>query len=168
MRKIDIAHSGQTVVEALEQLIVAIKQARRMKEDAVLVVHGFGASGVGGVIKAAVMAELPRLAGIYGFEAFTSDSARARLPPHVDSYARRINPGSSLLVFRRARADKEPERDFRPNFRNLKKVRVPPPANPSGHRPAGCRHTDRQLISRGPAGNTYRCRTCGTRFLVYA
>lgn len=32
MRKVDIAHSGQTVVEAMEQLKVEVKNARRDRE----------------------------------------------------------------------------------------------------------------------------------------
>lgn len=51
-RKVDIAHSRQTVPEAIEQLRVEIRNAQRAGEDALLVVHGYGASGIGGEIKA--------------------------------------------------------------------------------------------------------------------
>ena len=70
VRKVDIAHSGQTVVEALEQLKVEVRNARRERETVLLVVHGFGASGVGGAIKVARSTELPRLARQYGFKAY--------------------------------------------------------------------------------------------------
>jgi len=166
VRKVDIAHSGQTVSEAMEQLVRAIKSARQGGEGALLVVHGFGASGVGGLIKNAVAVELPGLARLYGFRAY-SDSEKARIPRELSFEARGLNPGASLLVFRKPGTGKESERDFRPNFRNLKKVKVPAPATPSGQKPVTCRHPDRQLLSRGPSGNTYRCRTCGATFLVY-
>ena len=168
LRKVDIAHSGQTVAEALEQLVAVIKHARRDGEDAVLVVHGFGASGVGGAIKNAVATELPRLSRLYGFRAFLSDSDRIRIPRDLNFDARRLNQGTSLLVFRKAPADKEPMRAFRPNFRNMKRVKVPNPAATAGQRSGSCRHADRQLLSRGPTGSTYKCRACGTTFLIYA
>ena len=167
MRKIDIAHSGQTVPEAIDQLIGAIKHAQRDGDEALLVVHGFGASGVGGAIKDAVALELPRLTRVYGFRVY-GDGDKARIPRELGFDARRLNQGSSLLVFRRAPTDKAPEREFRPNYRNMKRVRVPPPPSAAGQKPGMCRHIDRQLLSRGPSGNTYKCRTCGRTFLVYA
>jgi DNA-nicking Smr family endonuclease len=65
VRKVDIAHDRQTVPEALEQLVNEIKSARRDGERILLVVHGFGASGTGGAIKASLVAELPGLATAY-------------------------------------------------------------------------------------------------------
>ena len=124
MRKVDIAHSGQTVVEALEQLSVEIKNARRGRETALLVVHGFGASGVGGAIKGALATELPRLAKLYGFKAY-GFAEKDRIPRQHDVDPRILNPGSTLLIFREVRPDKDSSQEFRPNFRNLRsKVRV--------------------------------------------
>ncbi len=77
VRKFDISHSGQTVSEAMEQLIGEIKVAQRGGERVLLVVHGFGASGVGGAIKEAMVTELPGLARRYGFKAYAhSDKDR--------------------------------------------------------------------------------------------
>jgi hypothetical protein len=124
VRKIDIAHSGQTVSEAMEQLKAEIMSARRGRETVLLVVHGFGASGVGGAIKAAFSAELPRLAKQHGFRAY-GHADKDRIPREQEVHARGLNRGSTLLVFREVRPDKESTQDHRPNFRNLRsKVRV--------------------------------------------
>ena len=40
MRKVDIAHSGQTVFEAMEQLEAEVKNARRSREAVLQLVHG--------------------------------------------------------------------------------------------------------------------------------
>jgi hypothetical protein len=167
VHKVDIAHSGQSVPEAIDQLIGAIKDAQRGGEETLLVVHGFGASGVGGLIKAAVVAELPRLARTYGFKVYGGADI-ARVPPELKLDGRRINQGSTLLVFRRAPSLNERERNFRPNFRHLKRIRVPAPAAASGQKPGTCRHVDRKLLSREPSGSRYECRTCGRTFLVYS
>ena len=42
MRKVDIAHSGQTVAEAMEQLKVEVKNARRDREIVLLVFTALG------------------------------------------------------------------------------------------------------------------------------
>lgn len=124
VRKVDIAHSGQTVVEAMEQLKVEVKNARRDRETVVLIVHGFGASGAGGAIKAALSAELPRLSRQYGFKAY-GYADKDRIPREQNVHVRSLNPGSTLLIFREAQPAKESKQDFRPNFRNLRsKVRV--------------------------------------------
>ena len=124
MRKVDIAHSGQTVFEAMQQLEAEIKKARRDRETVLLLVHGFGASGAGGAIKAALATELPRLARNYGFKAY-GYTDKDRIPRQVDVDPRRLNPGSTVLVFRQAQPDKESEQGFRPNFRTLRsKVKV--------------------------------------------
>jgi hypothetical protein len=124
MRKVDISHSGQTVSEAMEQLIGEIKTVQRSGDRVLLVVHGFGASGVGGAIKEAVMTELPGLARRYGFKAYGhADKDRLSRQQNVDT--RIINPGSTLLVFPEVGVDRESKQDFRPNFRNLRsKVRT--------------------------------------------
>ena len=128
MRKIDIAHSGQTVAEALEQLTVEIKRARRAREHALLVVHGFGASGAGGAIKAAFATSLPGLARSYGFRAY-GHADRDRIPQRDSIDPRVVNPGATLLIFPEVGLDKDSKQDFRPNFRNLRsKVRVRVPA----------------------------------------
>ncbi|GAC1474731.1 MAG: hypothetical protein PVSMB3_12490 [Candidatus Dormibacteraceae bacterium] len=108
----------------MEQLEVEVKSARRDGETVLLVVHGFGASGVGGAIKAALSTELPRLARLHGFKAYGyADKVRIPREPNVD--ARSLNPGSTLLIFRAAQPAKDSTQDFRPNFRNLRsKVRV--------------------------------------------
>jgi pantoate kinase len=95
VRKVDIAHSGQTVAEAMEQLKVQVKIARRDRETVVPVVHGFGASGVGGAIKAALSTELRRLARQYGFRAY-GYANKDRIPRGQDVHARSLNPGSTL------------------------------------------------------------------------
>jgi hypothetical protein len=124
VRKVDIAHSGQTVVEAMEQLNVEVKKARRDRETVLLVVHGFGASGVGGAIKAALSMELPRLARQYGFKTY-GYADKDRIPREQNVDARSLNQGSTLLIFREAQPAKDSTQDFRPNFRNLRsKVRV--------------------------------------------
>lgn len=124
MRTIDIAHSGQTVSEAIEQLKREIKNAQRSGEDALLMVHGFGASGAGGAIKDALATELPRLARLYGFKAY-GYADKERIPRQLNVDLRLLNRGSSLLIFRNVHLDKESKQDFRPNFRNLRsKVRV--------------------------------------------
>jgi hypothetical protein len=166
MRKVDIAHSGQTVPEAIEQLRDEIKHAHRAGDRTLLVVHGFGASGVGGAIKAAMAAELPRLARTYAFKAY-GHADRGRMPREQAVDARGLNPGSTLLVFREVGREDRSERDFRPNFRNLRsKVRVASRASASSQLVAGCRHLKRQLVSRGPEGRSYKCRLCGKTFLV--
>jgi hypothetical protein len=124
VRKVDISHSGQTVVEAMEQLKVQIKNARRDRETVLLVVHGFGASGVGGAIKAAFSTELPGLARQYGFKAY-GHADKDRIPREHNVDVRSLNQGSTLLVFRDAQRAKDSTQDFRPNFRNLRsKVKV--------------------------------------------
>ena len=164
MRKVDISHDRQNVPEALEQLVKEIKSARRDGERILLMIHGFGASGAGGAIKASLIAELPGLARTYGFKAY---SDRDRIPQQADLEFPRLNPGSTLLVFDPRGLDRESKSDFRPNFRNLRsrvKVGVPRPALP---KPVErCLHTKRQLISRGPLGSNYKCRRCGKTFLV--
>ena len=164
MRKVDIAHDRQNVSEALEQLVKEIKSARRDGERMLLVVHGFGASGAGGAIKASLVGELPGLATTYGFRAY---SDKDRIPQQTDLEFPRPNPGSTLLVFDRRGLDRESKPDFRPNFRNLRsriKVGVARPALPKPLE--RCPHTKRQLISRGPLGSNYKCRRCGKTFLV--
>ena len=124
VQKVDIAHSGQTVSEAMAELEAEIKHARRSGVTTLLVVHGFGASGVGGAIKAAVATELPGLARQYGFKAY-GHADKDRIPREQNVDPRRLNAGSTLLVFREAKPDKESKQDFRPNFRNLRsKVKV--------------------------------------------
>jgi hypothetical protein len=124
MRRVDIAHSGQTVPEAVEQLKAEVKSARRDRETVLLVVHGFGASGVGGAIKAALTTELPGLARQYGFRAY-GYADKDRIPREQDIDPRGLSPGSTVLIFRVAESIKESKKDFRPNFRNLRsKVRV--------------------------------------------
>ena len=91
MRKVDIAHSGQTVVEAMKQLEAEVKNARRARESALLLVHGFGASGAGGAIKAALATELPRLARNYVFKAY-SYSNKDQIPRRAEVDPRRLNP----------------------------------------------------------------------------
>jgi hypothetical protein len=124
MRKVDISHSGQTVSEAMEQLIGEIKNVHRGGDRALLIVHGFGASGVGGAIKEALMTELPGLARRYGFKTYgLADKDRLSRQQNVD--ARILNPGSTLLIFPEIGVDRESKQDFRPNFRNLRsKVRT--------------------------------------------
>ena len=164
MRKVDIAHDGQTVPEALEQLVKEIRSARRDGERILLVVHGFGASGAGGAIKQSLVTELPRLARMYGFKTYSDKNS---IPRQADLDVPRLNLGSTLLVFGRLGLDSESKSDFRPNFRNLRsrvKVRV---ARPTPPKPVdGCPHTKTQLISRGPLGSNYKCRRCGKTFLV--
>jgi hypothetical protein len=124
VRKVDIAHSHQTVDEAMEQLRVELDHARRDRETVVLVVHGFGKSGVGGAIKAAFSAELPQLARLYGFKAY-GYADMERIPREHEVHSRGLNAGSTLLIFRVAQSAKDATQDFRPNFRNLRsKVRV--------------------------------------------
>lgn len=124
MRKVDISHSGQTVSEAIEQLISEIKAAHRGGDRVLLVVHGFGASGVGGAIKEAMVKELPGLARRYGFKTY-GHSDKDRLSRQQNINARFLNPGSTLLIFPEVGLDREAKRDFRPNFRNLRsKVRT--------------------------------------------
>lgn len=166
VRKVDIAHSGQTVPEAMEQLRAEVENARRNRESALLVVHGFGATGVGGAIKAALATELPRLARQHGFKAY-GYADKDRIPRPLDVDPRSINPGSTLLIFREAPADKELKRDFRPNFRNLRsKVRVGVRALAPNLGAERCQHGERRLLSRGPAGSSYKCRLCGKTFVV--
>ena len=98
--------------------------ARRDQETVLLVVHGFGASGVGGAIKAAFSAELPGLARQYGFKAYGA-ADKDRIPREQEVHARGLNAGTTLLIFREAQSNKDSVQDFRPNFRNLRsKVRV--------------------------------------------
>jgi hypothetical protein len=147
----------------MEQLKADVKNARRSRETALLVVHGFGASGVGGVIKAALATELPRLARQYGFKAY-GYADKDRIPRQQDVDPRSLNPGSTLLIFREAQPDKESKQDFRPNFRNLRsRVRV---RGRLSQGPERCQHVERQLVSRGPGGSSYKCRLCGTLLVV--
>jgi hypothetical protein len=163
VRKIDIAHSGQTVSEAMEQLEAEVKNARRGRESVLLVIHGFGASGVGGAIKTALDNELPRLARLYGFKAY-GYADKQRLPRRHDVDSRSLNPGSTVLVFRLVQSEKDPSQEFRPNFRTLRsKVRV----RVRAHAPAeDCQHVKGQVVSRGPSGSSYKCRLCGKTFVV--
>jgi hypothetical protein len=166
VRKVDIAHSGQTVSEAMEQLKAEVKSARRSRETVLLVVHGFGASGVGGAIKAALTTELPTLTRQYGFKAY-GYADKDRVPREQDVDPRSLNPGSTLLIFREAQPGKESKQDFRPNFRNLRsRVSVRGRATASNQGAERCQHVERQLVSRGPGGNSYKCRLCGKTFVV--
>jgi hypothetical protein len=166
VRKVDIAHSGQTVSEAVDQLKAEIKGARRGRETVLLVVHGFGASGMGGAIKAALSTELPRLARQYGFKAY-GYADKDRIPREQDIDARSLNPGTTLLILREVESNKESKQDFRPNFRNLRpKVRVRVRALAPTQLAERCQHLERQLVSRGPGGSSYKCRLCGTTFVV--
>jgi hypothetical protein len=125
MRKVDIAHSGQTVPEAMEQLKNEIRTALRRREKLLLLVHGYGASGTGGAIRASLAAELPRWAKTYRFKFYSMGD---RIPRELNLDSLRLNQGTTLLAF----ADTEPDRkpttpEFRPNFRNLRStVRVRP------------------------------------------
>jgi hypothetical protein len=148
----------------MEQLRAEVKDARRAGEDALLVVHGYGASGVGGAIKAALASELPRLARLFDFRVF-SHSDKDRVPEWLHIGRQDLSPGSTLLMFRQIKRDKEPTLDFRPNFRELRK-RVRVPGTPSGAAAQRCQHEKRQLLSRGPDGSTYKCRRCGMTFAI--
>jgi hypothetical protein len=164
VRKVDIAHDRQNVPEALEQLIKEIRSARRDGERSLLVVHGFGASGAGGAIKASLLAVLPRLARTYAFKAY---SDKDRIPQQTDLELPRLNAGSTLLLFGRVGLDRESKPDFRPNFRNLRSRITVGVARPAPPKPVErCSHTKRQLISRGPLGSNYKCRRCGRTFIV--
>jgi hypothetical protein len=124
VRKVDIAHSGQPVSEAMEQLTAEIKNAHCGGDRVLMVVHGFGASGVGGAIKEALATELPGLARRYGFKAYGhADKDRLSRQQNIDT--RILNAGSTLLIFPEVGLDGESKEDFRPNFRNLRsKVRT--------------------------------------------
>jgi hypothetical protein len=164
VRKVDIAHSGQTVSDAMEQLVGEIKNAYRGGERLLLIVHGFGASGEGGAIKANLAIEMPRLERTYRFKAY---SDKDRLPRQNDRDLPHLNPGSTLLIFSRVELDRKSKPDFRPNFRNLRsKVKVRVGTSAPGRDAEQCLHPKRQLVSRGPTGNNYRCRLCGRTFLV--
>ena len=104
----------------MAQLTAEIRRAQLAGEDALLVVHGYGASGVGGAIKEAVTVELPGLADRYRFRIYRQGE-RDRLPESLQGVARGLSPGSTLLVFPPAKRDKQPAQDFRPNFRTLRK-----------------------------------------------
>jgi hypothetical protein len=150
----------------MEQLEVEVKNARRGRETVLLIVHGFGASGAGGAIKGTLATELPRLARRYAFKAY-GYADKDRIPRRQDVDPRSLNPGSSLLIFREAQPDKESKQDFRPNFRNLRSkvsVRVRPLAPTQGAE--RCKHVERQLVSRGPGGSSYKCRLCGKTFVM--
>jgi hypothetical protein len=127
MRKVDIAHSGQTVPEAMEQLKDEIRTALRRREKLLLLVHGYGASGTGGVIRASLAAELPHWAKTYRFKFYAMGD---RIPRHLHLDSLRLNHGTTLLVFTDPEPDRKPMTpDFRPNFRNLRstvKVRTKP------------------------------------------
>lgn len=160
VRKVDIAHSGQTVAEAMAQLKAEIAGAHRAGESLLLIVHGFGSTGAGGLIKAAMAKELPGLQRTHGFKAF---SDKAPIPRQQDTRLPTLNPGSTLLIFREVELDGESKRDYRPNFRNLRttvKVRA------SGKVADSCGHRKRKLVSRGPASDSYLCRHCGKIFRV--
>lgn len=164
MRKIDIAHSGQTVSEAMDQLKNEIKTARRDGEQHLLIVHGFGASGTGGAIKTNLATELPGLARTYGFKAYSDQD---RIPRQPDFQVPRLNPGSTLIIFTGVRQAGQSNPDFRPNFRNLRsRVKARPAAKPTPGPIERCLHTKRQLTSRGPLGDNYKCRRCGKTLLV--
>ena len=135
MRKVDISHSRQTVTEAIEQLRVEIKNAQRAGEEALLVVHGYGASGVGGEIKAALATELPRLARLFEFR--TYDYAdRDRLPAWLQADRRSLSLGSTIVAFRQAAPAQALRQEFRPNFRNLRSRVIVRASVSSRHRKA--------------------------------
>jgi hypothetical protein len=165
MRKVDIAHSRQTVPEAMEQLGVEIKNARRVSEDALLVVHGYGASGIGGEIKAALATELPRLARLFNFRTYGYED-RDGLPAWLESYRRSLSLGSTIVAFREGARGRESRKEFRPNFRNLRTRVIVRPSVSDAASSETCRHAKRQLMFRGPDGNTYKCRQCGETFMM--
>ena len=120
MRTVDIAHAGQTVPEAIELLKSEVKNARRAGEDALLVIHGYGKSGAGGAIKAAVETELPRLRRVFGLSVLR-DSDKGRVPEGLRLRRQDLNSGSTLLVFRDVKRYKESTGDFRLNFRDVRR-----------------------------------------------
>jgi hypothetical protein len=150
----------------MEQLEAEVTSARRGRDAVLLVVHGFGASGVGGAIKAALATELPRLARLHRFKAY-GYADKDRIPRQLDVDPRSLNPGSTLLVFHEVQSVKESKQDFRPNFRNLRsKVRVRARALAPTQGAESCRHVERQFLSRGQGGSSYKCRLCGKTFVV--
>ena len=163
-RKVDIAHSRQTVSEAIEQLRDAIRNAQRSGEDALLIVHGYGASGVGGEIKAALATELPRLARLFNFRTYSHADIQ-RIPEWLHADHRSLNLGSTMVVFRQAERERESRQDFRPSFRNLRS-RVIVRAAGSSAVPEACTHVKRQLMFRAADGSKYECRQCGKTFLL--
>jgi polyphosphate kinase 2 (PPK2 family) len=108
------------VAEALAQLTKELMDARRTGDDALLVVHGYGASGEGGAIKAAVRTELPRLERVFNVKAY-GQADKDRVPERIRLVRRDLSAGATLLVFRRAAGDRESTQSFRPNFRELRK-----------------------------------------------
>ncbi len=165
MRKVDIAHSRQTVPEAIEQLRIELKNARRAREEALLVVHGYGASGTGGEIKAALAAELPRLARLFSFRTY-GYADRDRLPAWLQTDRSSLNLGSTIVAFREGSRGRESRKEFRPNFRNLRSRVIVRPSVSGAASSETCRHAKRQLMFRGPDGNTYKCRQCGETFMM--
>jgi hypothetical protein len=143
----------------MEQLEREIADAQRGDDRHLLVVHGFGASGVGGAIKAALAAQLPALAKTYGFRSFSDQD---RIPKQPDFDLPRLNPGSTLLIF-----PNKSKPEFRRNFRDYRStVKVRAGASASAKETGGCRHAKRRLLSRGPEGDTFKCRVCGKTFAL--
>jgi hypothetical protein len=143
----------------MEELEREIDTARASDDRYLLVVHGFGASGVGGAIKAELAAELPRLAKAYGFRVY---SDKDRIPRHTDFDPPRLNPGSTLLIF-----PSKSKPDYRPTFRELRsRTKVRAGTSTSGKDAGGCRHPKRRLLSRGPTDDTFKCRLCGKTFVL--
>ena len=112
VRKVDLGHTGLSVTEARHRLNDAINVASYRGEDVLVIVHGYGSSGMGGRILSMVRSEASRaqsagdLSGWMAGEDLGRGDRRARdmerrLPAlaSLDIW-KRENPGITVLVCR--------------------------------------------------------------------
>ncbi len=110
VRRIDLGHVGLSVQEAREQLQDAIAVASFRGEDVLVVVHGYGSTGVGGHIRSIVRSEAKRataertVSGWTPGEQLRTGMAKdlvRRLPALSSIEAwQRENPGMTIIVVR--------------------------------------------------------------------
>ena len=110
VRTLDLGHAGPTVTEARERLKDAVLVAGNRGDKVLVVVHGYGSSGVGGRIASLVRSEAAKslsaghLLGWVAGEDLGGSSKRVRdlerrLPALVGIEVwKRNNPGITLLV----------------------------------------------------------------------
>lgn len=109
VREVNLERGMPTVEAALRTMVDQLGTCKRTGYRAVILVHGYGSSGVGGKIKAAVLAALrePRLAGLVrevcpGESWADRKKALLSVCPQLRDFEARIdgNPGVTVVLLK--------------------------------------------------------------------